>query len=464
MNTMKKIFPYLLALLFIAEVTAQEVTIELFKDGFNSPVNLQHAGDDRLFVVEQNGVIKILNPDGTINSTPFLDISGQVSCCGERGLLGLAFHPNYQNNGYFFVNYTDTNGNTQVSRFTVSTSNADVADENSELPIIDYNQPNGNHNGGCLAFGPDEYLYISSGDGGGSGDTSNNAQNLTLLLGKMLRLDIDNPDGTENYSIPSDNPFIGNPDARDEIWAYGLRNPWKFSFDSSNGDIWIGDVGQNEVEEIDRASATDAGLNYGWRCYEGSAPFNTSNCPPQSELTFPIAEYSSGSGSGNCSITGGYVYRGNVYADIQGVYIFADYCNGTISTLDQSGTIVEQLDIQKNWVSFGEDVNGELYAIALGGDIYKIEGGEILSNSNVDEVSDIFLLPNPASNIVTLKASNILISEITITDVKGSIIYSEKNKPTETKTISVSNFSDGMYFVNAISENGNEIIKKLVIQ
>ncbi len=461
---MKKCIPYLLLFLFIAQINAQEVTIELFKDEFNSPVNIQHAGDDRLFVVEQNGIIKILNPDGTVNTTPFLDISSQVSCCGERGLLGLAFHPNYQNNGYFFVNYTDTNGNTQVSRFTVSTSNADVADENSELPIIDYNQPNGNHNGGCLAFGPDGYLYISSGDGGGSGDTSNNAQNLNLLLGKMLRIDIDNTDGTANYAIPADNPFLGNPDARDEIWAYGLRNPWKFSFDSLNGDIWIGDVGQNEVEEIDRASATDAGLNYGWRCYEGSEPFNTNNCPPQSELTFPIAEYSSATGSGNCSITGGYVYRGSVYADIQGVYIFADYCNGTISTLDQSGTIVEQLDVSDNWVSFGEGVNGELYAVALAGDIYKIEGGEILSNSNIDSVSDISLLPNPASNIVTLQASNTLITEITITDIKGSIIYSETNKPTETKTISVSNFSNGMYFAKAVSENGNEIIKKLVIQ
>ncbi|HBY67578.1 MAG TPA: hypothetical protein DEG69_07390, partial [Flavobacteriaceae bacterium] len=163
-----------------------------------------------------------------------------------------------------------------------------------------------------------------------------------------------------------------------------------------------------------RATATDAGLNYGWRCYEGSDPFNTTNCPPESELTFPIAEYSSATGSGNCSITGGYVYRGSVYADIQGVYIFADYCNGTISTLDQSGTIVEQLDVSDNWVSFGEDVNGELYAVALGGDIYKIEGGEILSNSNIDDASDISLVPNPASNIIELKANNALISEITI--------------------------------------------------
>jgi len=461
---MKHYILLFLTILCTLQLTAQEVTIELFKDGFSSPVNLQHAGDDRLFVVEQNGIIKILNSDGTVNTTPFLDISSQVSCCGERGLLGLAFHPDYENNGYFFVNYTDTNGNTQVSRFSVSSSNPNVADSNSELPIIDYNQPNGNHNGGCLAFGSDGYLYISSGDGGGSGDTSNNAQNLNLLLGKMLRIDIDNTDGTANYSIPSDNPFIGNPDAKDEIWAYGLRNPWKFSFDSLNGDIWIGDVGQENVEEIDRAAATDAGLNYGWRCYEGSDPFNTTNCPPQSELTFPIAEYSSANGSENCSITGGYVYRGNVYADIQGVYIFADYCNGTISTLDQSGTIVEQLDISENWVSFGEDVDGELYVIALSGEVYKIEGGEILSNSDIDTVSDISLLPNPASTKVTLQANNMLLSKITITDVKGSILYSEVNKPTATKTISISGFSNGVYFVKAISENGNEIIKKLVIE
>lgn len=453
-----------LTLLFTCQLSAQEVSIELLKDGFNSPVNLQNAGDDRLFVVEQNGIIKILNLDGTVNTDPFLDISSEVSCCGERGLLGLAFHPDYENNGYFFVNYTDTNGNTKVSRFTVSTSNADIADPASELPIINYNQPFSNHNGGCIAFGSDGYLYISSGDGGSGGDPDNRAQNLNVLLGKLLRLDIDNTNGNENYAIPADNPFVGNPDARDEIWAYGLRNPWKFSFDSSNGDIWIGDVGQNEVEEIDRAAATDAGLNYGWRCYEGSDPFNTNNCPPQSELTFPIAEYSSGTGSGNCSITGGYVYRGNVYADIQGVYLFADYCSGLIGTVDQNGTLLEQGNFSNNWVSFGEDVNGELYIVDLNGGIYKIEGGELLSNADIENPSEIFITPNPATEYITLETKRILFSEISITDVKGSLLYSEIVRPTKEKKLSVSSFSKGIYFVKVVLENGNEMIQKLVIQ
>ena len=453
-----------LTLLFTCQLSAQEVSIELLKDGFNSPVNLQNAGDDRLFVVEQNGIIKILNLDGTVNTDPFLDISSEVSCCGERGLLGLAFHPDYENNGYFFVNYTDTNGNTKVSRFTVSTSNADIADPASELPIINYNQPFSNHNGGCIAFGSDGYLYISSGDGGSGGDPDNRAQNLNVLLGKLLRLDIDNTNGNENYAIPADNPFVGNPDARDEIWAYGLRNPWKFSFDSSNGDIWIGDVGQNEVEEIDRAAATDAGLNYGWRCYEGSDPFNTNNCPPQSELTFPIAEYSSGTGSGNCSITGGYVYRGNVYADIQGVYLFADYCSGLIGTVDQNGTLLEQGNFSNNWVSFGEDVNGELYIVDLNGGIYKIEGGELLSNADIENPSEIFITPNPATEYITLQTKRILFSEISITDVKGSLLYSEIVRPTKEKKLSVSSFSKGIYFVKVVLENGNEMVQKLVIQ
>lgn len=454
----------LFTLIFIFEVYAQEVTIELFKDGFNNPVNLQHAGDERLFVVEQNGIIKILNPDGTINGDPFLDISSQVSCCGERGLLGLAFHPDYENNGYFFVNYTNTSGDTQVSRFSVSETDPNIANSNSELPIIDYNQPFSNHNGGCLAFGPDGYLYISSGDGGSGGDPDNHAQNLGDLLGNMLRIDIDNTDGTANYGIPPDNPFIGNPDARDEIWAYGLRNPWKFSFDSLNGDMWIGDVGQNEVEEINRAGASEAGLNYGWRCYEGSQPYNTNNCPSAGELTFPIAEYSSASGSGNCSITGGYVYRGSVYADIQGVYLFADYCSGIIGTVDQDGTVIEQGDFSNNWVSFGEDVNGELFVVDLSGGIYKISGGEILSNSEIENVSNILITPNPASNQITIQTKNALISEIKITDVKGSILYSEKTNLVNSKQISVSRFSKGIYFLNVVTENGKRMVKKVVIQ
>ncbi len=236
--------------------------------------------------MEQGGKIKILS-NGVINPVPFLDISGQISSGSERGLLGLAFHPDYADNGYFYVNYTKQNGDTQVSRFTRDPANPDIADPTSELPIIGYSQPFANHNGGCLAFGPDGYLYIGSGDGGSGGDPGNRAQNINLLLGKLLRIDVDNPSGGNNYGIPADNPFVGNPNAKGEIWAYGLRNPWRFSFDFTDNNLWIGDVGQGNIEEVDRTATTEAGFNYGWRCYEGSQPYNTENCPPQSELTFP---------------------------------------------------------------------------------------------------------------------------------------------------------------------------------
>jgi glucose/arabinose dehydrogenase len=214
-----------------------------------------------------------------------------ISSGGERGLLGLAFHPDYANNGYFFVNYTNNSGHTVVSRFSVDGADDNLADPNSELNFMTINQPYGNHNGGNLAFGPDGYLYIGTGDGGSGGDPGNRAQNPLELLGKMLRIDVDNPSGGENYGIPADNPYVGDPNGKDEIWAIGLRNPWRYSFDETTGDLWIGDVGQNAFEEINRVHYTEAGLNYGWRCYEANAPYNTSGCPDMSEMTFPVAAY-----------------------------------------------------------------------------------------------------------------------------------------------------------------------------
>ncbi len=462
---MKKLLPLLLLFFTCTFTFAQNVDVELFKDGFSSPLNLQHANDSRLFVVEQGGKIKIIQEDGTINPIPFLDISGQISSGGEQGLLGLAFHPDYANNGYFYVNYTNPAGDTQVSRFSVDAGNPDLADTNSELPIIGYAQPFTNHNGGNLAFGPDGYLYISAGDGGSGGDPGNRAQNINLLLGKLLRLDVDNPSGGNNYGIPSDNPFVGNPNAREEIWAYGLRNPWRFSFDFTDNNLWIGDVGQGEVEEIDRAGTAEAGLNYGWRCYEGSQEYNTQDCPPMSELTFPFAEYSSGSGSGNCSVTGGYVYRGSVYTDIAGLYFYADYCSGLIATIDDSGNVINHGDFSGNWVSFGEDINKELYIVDIGsGSIYKIIGGEIAANSDFNVKSNITMLPNPTSENVSFSITNDKIGSITIIDLKGSILSSEDNLSTTQKTISVSNLNSGLYFVKISSENGQSTVKKLIVQ
>lgn len=458
---MKKLLPTFLLLFASSFIFAQDVDIELFKSGFSSPLHLQHANDERLFVVEQGGKIKIIQGDGTINPVPYIDISGLISSGNERGLLGLAFHPDYANNGYFYVNYTKPNGDTQISRFSVDSGNPDLANINSELPIIGYAQPFSNHNGGNLAFGPDGYLYIASGDGGSGGDPGNRAQNINLLLGKLLRIDVNNPSGGNNYGIPADNPFIGDPNAQEEIWAYGLRNPWRFSFDLTENNLWIADVGQGNWEEINRANVSESGLNYGWRCYEGNHPFNTQDCPPQSELTFPIAEYSHANG---CSISGGYVYRGSVYTDIAGYYFFADYCSGLIGTVDSSGNLIDHGDFSGNWVSFGEDINKELYIIDIGGSIYKIKGGEIAGTEDFSLENSLIMLPNPASDEVSFSLKTGTIETIQLYDIRGRIVFSEKNISSNTKTVSVSTLNSGIYFAKIISGKGQSTLKKLMVQ
>ncbi len=465
---MKTILYVLIILIFpfIAFSQEVEVEIELFASGFSSPLEFQTTGapnDTRIFIVEQGGVIKIAHPDGSVDSDPFLDISSSISSGGERGLLGLAFHPDFENNGYFFVNYTNPSGNTQVSRFSVDTANPDLADPSSELPIISYTQPFSNHNGGCLAFGPVGYLFISAGDGGSGGDPGNRAQSLNVLLGKLLRIDIDNPSGGNNYGIPSDNPFVGNAAAMDEIWAYGLRNPWRFSFDTAGGNIWIGDVGQGNVEEIDRQPINAAGLNYGWHCYEGSDEYDTSNCPPDNELVFPFAEYSSATGSGNCSITGGFVYRGSVYSDILGLYFFADYCSGLIATVDASGNIMEHGNFSGNWVSFGKDAAGELYIVDIGGSIYKVEGS-VLATESIEARDAISLLPNPASGKVTLKIEQGEISNVTIYAINGEKVFSEETNSSQEMIVPVSNLKTGVYLVKIETKSGTITTKKLVIE
>jgi glucose/arabinose dehydrogenase len=458
---MKMKYLVIICLFITGIITSQEVDITLFASGFVNPVNIQNAGDERLFVVEQNGRIKILNPDGTINANNFLDITSIVSSGGERGLLGLAFHPDYANNGFFYLNYTDNSGDTQVSRFSVDADDPNLADPESELQLINIFQPYTNHNGGCIEFGPDGYLYIGMGDGGSGGDPNNYAQNLMELLGKMLRIDVDNPDGGNNYGIPDSNPYVGDPDALDEIWASGVRNPWKFAFDSQTGDIWIADVGQNSLEEINHELSTLSGLNYGWRCYEGNDPYNTSGCPDPSELTFPVAQYSHS--GGNCSITGGYVYRGTVYSDIQGLYLFADLCSSMIGTVDQDGNMIDHGNFSGTWTSFGEDVNSELYIADHGGSIYKIEGGVILETPDNNE-SLVSMIPNPASDSLYISITNHTINSITITDLKGGEVFNTDNITTPVKMIPINNLSDGIYLVKITSENGFSFVKKLVIR
>ncbi len=448
----------LISAFFCLNAFSQTIELTEFTDGFSSPLALKNAGDERLFVVEQGGVIKIVDLNGVVNTTPFLDIQSIVNAGGERGLLGLAFHPEYQTNGRFFVHYSNSSGDTQISEFSVSASNPDIANPNSEVMLLTVSQPFSNHNGGTIAFGPqDGYLYIGLGDGGGGGDTNNNAQNTTLLIGKLLRIDIDTQSDGNNYGIPSDNPFIGDPNTRDEIWALGLRNPFRFTMDPETNSIWIGDVGQNAREEVNRASLTQAGLNYGWRCYEGNAPFNTSGCPDESELTFPVFDYS---WNGGGSVIGGYVYRGDLYADLQDVYVFGDI-DGMISTLDIDDNYINQGQFPGTWVAFGQDINKELYSVNLGGSIFKIAGGVLSVDEN--QSNNVIIYPNPANDIVSIKLQTQVMEHLKISDVKGSIIYTETLQSNQ-KQLNTSSFAKGMYFITITTKQGAKFVKKLMIK
>ena len=379
---MKKGIHLLFGLLVFGSTLYSQPVISLVEiaAGFSKPVDISHANDSRLFITEQAGVIKILRENGQIDPGPFLEITDRVNDSGnERGLLGLAFHPDFSDNGYFFVNYTGSGGHTRVSRFNLLPGNPEKGDPNSELILLTINQPYSNHNGGDLVFGPDGYLYIGMGDGGSGGDPQNHGQTLTSLLGKMLRIDVNNQDAGLNYVIPPDNPFASDTlNIRDEIWAIGLRNPWRFSFDRLTGDLWIGDVGQEEWEEIDfQPAGSSGGLNYGWRCYEGTHAYNTNSCGPIGNYIPPVYDYSQ-TVTGGCSVTGGYVYRGCAYPNLWGYYLFADYCNGqfwAIAPSDVGGWQVHTLSNLANlqYTSFGENYLGELFVTAHSqGKIYRV--------------------------------------------------------------------------------------------
>jgi glucose/arabinose dehydrogenase len=352
------------------------VALERVVTGLAAPVLVTHGGDGsgRVFVVEQEGRIRILQ-DGALVSEPFLNITDRVLYGGERGLLGLAFPPDYGKKGYFYVHYTSRPaGHTTVSRFH-STEDSNLANPESEEILLTVTQPYSNHNGGHIAFGPtDGYLYIALGDGGLGGDPGNRAQNPAELLGKILRIDVES--GHDTYSIPADNPFVGDPSVRPEIWALGLRNPWRFSFDRATADLYTADVGQNEREEVNFQPATSTGgENYGWRCYEGSLPYNLEGCAPEDTYTFPVAEYVTTGWGGDCAITGGYVYRGQTFPRMQGTYFYGDYCSGRIWGLRNAGSAPEAevlLQSPTRITSFGEDEAGELYLVDFGGAIYRL--------------------------------------------------------------------------------------------
>jgi glucose/arabinose dehydrogenase len=354
---------------------APAVGLELVST-FRQPLGVADAddGSDRLFVLEKTGTIRIVQ-DGEVLDTPFLDITDRVRSAGwEQGLLGLAFAPDYSDSGLFYLHYTDLGGNTMVARFAV-TDDANIADPESEEALLRQAQPFSNHNGGHIAFGPDGYLYIGLGDGGSGGDPENNGQRLDTWLGAMLRIEVDPeyvPEG-QPYGIPEDNPFVDEEGALPEIWAYGLRNPWRFSFDRETGDLWIADVGQNRIEEINVAAIDDAGLNYGWNPTEGTECYLEEGCDT-SGFTLPVMEYPHDFG---CSVTGGYVYRGEEMPDLQGQYIFADFCSGLIwsgsSGDGETWTMSTPVETGLAISAFGEDADGNLYVTDLeGGGVYLI--------------------------------------------------------------------------------------------
>ena len=365
-----------------------EPGLELVASGLDSPVFLTApAGDtSRLFVVLQGGVIRAIrvNHDHTLLGVPFLDISSASPGFGERGLLGMAFHPAYATNGFFFINYTNTDGNTRVVRYRVS-GNPDVADPGSADTILKVDQPFDNHNGGMLAFGPDGYLYVGLGDGGSGGDPLGHAQNMNSLLGKMLRLDVN---GALPYTIPPSNPFPSLAGVRPEIWASGLRNPWRYSFDRLTGDLYIADVGQARLEEINVEPPGNGGRNYGWNVMEGTGCFQP-GCST-SGYVLPASDYGRSDG---CSVTGGYVYRGERIPRLAGHYLYSDYCGGWVHSFRWNGTGATDhrdwplLAPGGNVSSFGEDARGELYLIVHGsnGAVYRITPAPLLAEGLRDD-------------------------------------------------------------------------------
>jgi len=403
----KLILSFLISLMIASNLSAQFTLENAFPNlTFIDPLDLQNSGDgtNRIFVVERAGRIKVFPNSSSVTSLKtYLDIIDRVSGGGEMGLLGLAFHPDYENNGYFYVNYTVSNPRkTRISRFNVSATNPDSADKNSEVILLTFNQPFSNHNGGWIGFGPDDgYLYIGAGDGGSGGDPQNNGQSIVTFLGKILRIDIDNLDPGLEYAIPADNPFVDSTGSVvKEIYAWGMRNPWRNSFDPVTGWLWSADVGQNLWEEID---IIENGKNYGWRCYEGTHTFNTSGCN-YPEYIDPVWEYSHGQG---CSITGGYVYRGPSVPELTGKYIYADYCTRTVWSLEYDGITPPDnqtlLTATGSVVSFGIDEKSELYVVTFSPDrIYRFSPTvTLIAPTDLDGESNI-TLGSPPQVIVDL--------------------------------------------------------------
>lgn len=452
---MKKIFLLFTTFILVAS-SAQTIVLVEFASGLSNTVEIVNANDNRLFVVQQNGIIKIIQPNGTVNSTNFLNINSKITFSGEQGLLGLAFHPQYSTNGYFYVYYNNTAGNITVARYSVSSTDSNIADASSEKILMNISKPFTNHNGGSMHFAPDGNLWISTGDGGSGGDPNNNAQNKNSLLGKMLRINVNS---TGNYDIPTDNPFVGI-DGADEIWSFGLRNAWKFSFDLTVGNVMIADVGQNQIEEINKISISQPGINYGWRCYEGNTAYNTAGCASSDTMTFPVSVYNHT--GGKCSITGGYIYRGNLYPAMYGKYFFADYCSRQIGILNSDNSINWTTAFTgNNFSTFGEDFQKELYIAAVNNNkIYKVTTTSL--NTEETKNKKITIYPNPASGKIFadgLKSKN---NSVEIINIEGKKVLD--TKVNEDGSIDISQLNSGVYFVTIKSENIKIYSQKLVVK
>jgi len=378
---MKKILVYLFILqLYILPTNAQAPILTftpVVTAGLGSIVDVVNAGDgsNRLFTVGQTGLIKIV-ANGAVQPGNFLDFSFYIRAAGEQGLLSIAFHPNYKNNRYFFLYYNNDRGNLAVARMQTKADNSNEADISTKTVLLTINKPFDNHNGGRLLFGPDGYLYLGTGDGGSSGDPNNLSQNGNSLLGKMIRINVDNFDTPPYYTIPTDNPYISDTTIKDEIFSIGFRNPFRWSFDKLNGDIWIGDVGNGLWEEVNRQPITNKTANYGWRCYEGNAPFNTTGCGAENNYIKPVFDYAHNFATGGYSVIGGYVYRGSAYPALYGWYVCADFVSGNAWVIAPAGTDSFAVTIQPGAIekitAFGTDENDELYAVSLDGKLYRV--------------------------------------------------------------------------------------------
>jgi glucose/arabinose dehydrogenase len=426
-----------------------KLQLEPFAKGFQYPIDMANCGDNRVFIVERLGKIWACDANGNkLTSEPFLDITDEVFTVfpkgyDERGLLGMTFHPNFPDSPYFYVNYIGLDSNSHIARFTVNADHKNKAIKGSEQTILKVIQPKGadfvNHKSGCLKFGPDGYLYVTFGDGGSAGDPHNNAQDLSKLLGKMIRIDINKRSNGKNYSVPPDNPFVGVADAKDEIWATGLRNPFRWSFDKLTGDLWLPDVGQDIWEEINfQMKGAKGGRNYGWSCYEADHNFKFNGCDYNgTPYTFPIVEYKH-TENPCAAITGGYIYRGSKYPKLYGMYVYNDYCTGKYSVVfrqTQTWLNVFMLDEDdESYVSFGEDSKGELYTINQPtGEIEHVidvsQQQAAPANNNVANLN-FKLSPNPNKGqfTVELNAPENDAYSIFVTDVVGTTIFSENKQ------------------------------------